>query len=239
VKRYVVKGGSNSVRSLLGAGLPATSRFSEVEIVSALAWRFREGAFSATERDRAIGQVRQDFRTLSLVEVTSAVVEKAKVLLARHPLLPADALQLGSCLELQERFGQPVSFAVFDERLIAAARAEGLAMPELVSSAPLTIVSARPKQSFRLRSQFRKPLFRLRLAERGGELGGFPGKGSLRCASPAKPRPPPSCSFFSPVPESRRPKVSSGPSAASTSRSSITLGREPCAGSSRPSAGRC
>jgi predicted nucleic acid-binding protein len=128
VKRYVEEAGSNSVRTLLVTGIPATARLSEVEVVSALARRCREGAFPAEERDRAIAQVREDFRTLSLVELTAAVVERARTLLVRRPLRTADAIQLGSCLELQERLGEPVSFAAFDERLIAAARAEGLSL---------------------------------------------------------------------------------------------------------------
>jgi predicted nucleic acid-binding protein len=128
VKRYVEETGSDSIRTLLAEGLPATSRLSEVEIVSALARRCREGAFPVEERDRAIRQVREDFRTLSLVELTTAVVEKATALLAGHALRAADALQLGSCLELQERLGLPVPFAVFDFRLMAAARAEGLSI---------------------------------------------------------------------------------------------------------------
>jgi predicted nucleic acid-binding protein len=128
VKRYVEEAGSDAVRSLLAEGLPATSRFSEVEIVSALARRCREGAYPTEERDRAIGQVREDFRTLSLVELTTTVVERALGLLARHPLRAADSLQLASCLELQERLGQPVPFAAFDVRLIGAARAEGLSI---------------------------------------------------------------------------------------------------------------
>src|SRR5262249_21306657 len=99
VKRYVEEAGSDSVRSLVEAGLPSTSRFSEVEIVSALARRCREGAFPAEERDRAIAQVREDFRTLSLVELTTAVVARAGALLIRHPLRAADSLQLASCLE--------------------------------------------------------------------------------------------------------------------------------------------
>jgi uncharacterized protein len=113
---------------LLAKGILATARLSEVEVVSALARRCREGAFPAEERDRAIAQVREDFRMLSLVELTAAVVERARTLLVRRPLRAADAIQLGSCLELQERLGQPVSFAAFDDRLIAAARAEGLSL---------------------------------------------------------------------------------------------------------------
>ena len=126
MKRYVEEVGSESVRTLLAEATPVSTRFSEVEIASALARRCREGAFPLSERDRAITQVREDFRGVSLVETTPGVVGKAVSLLVRHSLRAADALQLASCLELQERLGLPVRFVAFDDRLIAAARTEGL-----------------------------------------------------------------------------------------------------------------
>ena len=127
MKRYVEEPGSETVRALLAEATPTSARFSEVEIASALARRCREGAFPAAERDRAMTQLREDFRTLSLVETTGGVVGKAVSLLGRHPLRAADALQLASCLELRERLDLPVRFIAFDERLLAAARSEGLA----------------------------------------------------------------------------------------------------------------
>lgn len=127
MKRYVEEPGSETVRTLLAGASPSTARFSEVEIASALARRCREGAFAGAERDRALAQLREDFRTLFLVETTASVVAKAVSLLGRHPLRAADALQLAACLELRERLGLPVSFVAFDERLLASARSEGFA----------------------------------------------------------------------------------------------------------------
>lgn len=127
MKRYVEEPGSEAVRTLLARETTATARFSEVEIASALARRCREGAFPAEERDRALTRLREDFRVLSLVETTAAVVRKAVSLLSRHPLRAADALQLAACLEFREHLSLPVRFVAFDERLLAAARNEGLA----------------------------------------------------------------------------------------------------------------
>jgi predicted nucleic acid-binding protein len=126
VKRYVDEADSEPVRTLLAEATPVSARFSEVEIASALARRCREGAFPPAERDRAIAQLREDFRGLTLVETTPTVVTKAVALLVRRPLRALDALQLASCLELQERLASSVRFIAFDERLNAAARAEGL-----------------------------------------------------------------------------------------------------------------
>ncbi len=127
MKRYVEETGSEAVRTLLDEGTPSTARFSEAEIASALARRCREGAFPPGERDRAITRLREDFRTLSLVETTAGVVAKAVSLLCRHPLRAADALQLAAGLELRQHLGLPVLFVAFDERLLAAARSEGFA----------------------------------------------------------------------------------------------------------------
>ncbi len=127
MKRYVEEPGSEAIRVLLAEGSPSAARFSEAEIASALARRCREGAFPAAERDRAITRLREDFRTLSLVETTAGVVGKAVALLCRHALRAADALQLAACLELREHLGLPVRFVAYDQRLLAAARNEGLA----------------------------------------------------------------------------------------------------------------
>jgi len=48
------------------------------------------------------------------------------VLLQQHPLRAGDAIQLASCLYLQEQLAEPIPMVVFDDRLLAAARLEGL-----------------------------------------------------------------------------------------------------------------
>ncbi len=116
------------MRSILVGGMVATSRISEVEVASALARRCREGGISETERDWAIQAVRQDLRSLFVVEVTASVNHKSISLLKRHPLRAADALQLASCLELAEQLPLEVRFVAFDSRLHRAAAIEGLAV---------------------------------------------------------------------------------------------------------------
>jgi predicted nucleic acid-binding protein len=126
VKRYVEEAGSDVVRTLLTEGTIATARFSQIEIASGLARRCREGSFSETERDRALLVLQADFAALTLVELTAAVVSRSVGLLVRRTLRAADALQLASCLELQERLSLPVAFVTWDGRLLEGARAEGL-----------------------------------------------------------------------------------------------------------------
>jgi uncharacterized protein len=126
VKRYVREKGSVKVRRLISSALPATSRLSEVEVASALARLARGGAFSVTERDRALAAVEVDFAAILVVELTPEIAARARTLLQRHPLRAGDAIQLASCLYLQEQLGEEVPLVAFDGRLTEAARREGL-----------------------------------------------------------------------------------------------------------------
>jgi len=96
-------------------------------VASALSRRCREGAFPPGERDRALAALHHDFATLFVVELGHEVVVRAVALLSRLALRAADGVQLASCLELRDRLGAPCLFICTDERLIAAARQEGLA----------------------------------------------------------------------------------------------------------------
>jgi uncharacterized protein len=123
-KRYVREKGSLRVRRLLSSHLPATSRYSAVEIASALARRVREGAVAEEDCERVLTALSEDLAAMLVVELTAEVVTRAQALLQRHPLRAGDAVQLASCLELQSELGEPISLVVFDDRLAAAARKE-------------------------------------------------------------------------------------------------------------------
>lgn len=125
-KRYVRGAGSQVVRRLLAEGVAATSRLSEVEVASAIARRAREGVLSAEQRDRLLAAVADDVPALLVVELTSEVAAEARSLLLKHALRAGDAIQLASGLYLQRQLARPVRFVVYDDRLAAAARAEGL-----------------------------------------------------------------------------------------------------------------
>jgi predicted nucleic acid-binding protein len=126
VKRYVREKGSVKVRRLLSSDVSATSRLSAVEIASALMRRSREGAFADAERHRAFAALPGDMSALLVVELTPDIVARAQALLQRHMLRGGDAIQLASCLFLQEELGEKTSLVAFDERLTAAARREKL-----------------------------------------------------------------------------------------------------------------
>ncbi len=125
-KRYVREKGSIKVRRLLSSDVPATSRLSSVEIASALVRRSREGSISAEQRERAMAVLDADVSAMVVVELTPAIVTRAQMLLRRHTLRAGDAIHLASCLHLQEELQDETTFIAFDDRLIAAARLEGL-----------------------------------------------------------------------------------------------------------------
>ncbi len=126
MKRYVDEEGGDRVRGWLATGHWATARLSAVEVASALVRRCREGAFPPAERDRALSALEADLATLRLVELSTSVTAEARSLLLRHPLRAGDAIQLASALLLRKQLGVRVEFAVFDDRLASAAKAEGL-----------------------------------------------------------------------------------------------------------------
>ena len=95
-------------------------------MASAIVRREREGAFGVRERDRALEALAADFASLHLVELLAEVTIKARGLLLRHALRASDAIQLASCLFLQQELGEPIPLVAFDERLRIAAGAEGL-----------------------------------------------------------------------------------------------------------------
>jgi len=128
VKRYVREQGTTKVRRLLTSDVPVTSRLSAVEIASALARRSREGSFSMESRDSAIAALETDLASILVVELTPGIVLRAQTLIRRHALRTSDAVQLASGLYVQEEIGERTSFVAFDDRLILAARSEGLAI---------------------------------------------------------------------------------------------------------------
>ncbi len=134
-KRYVRETGAMWVRALVA---PAsghtllTARITMVEIYSALARRRQEGSVSAADCDVAA----QAFTAHSaaeydFVELDLGVVTLARDLLGQHPLRAYDAVQLASALvanqALRSAHLTPLVFLSADDRLNAAADAEGLA----------------------------------------------------------------------------------------------------------------
>jgi predicted nucleic acid-binding protein len=127
VKRYVRESATTRVRRLLARGDVVVSRLSEVEVVSAFARLSRVGMWEADERDRASAAFTRDLSQWHVVEIAGEVTARARILLSKHPIRAGDAIQLASAQYFQQMLARPLElFVAFDDRLIDAARAEGL-----------------------------------------------------------------------------------------------------------------
>src|SRR5262245_1843444 len=102
VKLYVNESGSLWVHSLLdpAAGnrcyLAAITR---VEVVAAISQRARTGSLTLVEATQARRLFRRDCRTrLRSIRLKNAILDRAIVLVANHPLRAYDAVQLASAV---------------------------------------------------------------------------------------------------------------------------------------------
>jgi predicted nucleic acid-binding protein len=106
------------------------ARLAGVEVVSALARRFRSGSLSAVHAAAALTHFRADFRSrFHIVGIRAALVNQAMRLAERHFLRAYDALQLAAALQVHRRclsLGQSLTLVSADADLNAAAVAEGL-----------------------------------------------------------------------------------------------------------------
>ncbi len=131
VKRHVQEIGTEWAKSLLENNLIITAEMSIVEVYSALNRRVREG--SITPEDYA--HIMTDFSALctityKLVQLSSPIIERTKLLLERYPLRAYDAVQLASALVINDAFlKQKLPALIFlsaDQRLLSVAHHEGL-----------------------------------------------------------------------------------------------------------------
>jgi predicted nucleic acid-binding protein len=135
VKRHIPEVGSSWFQALvdpIAGNVITTARISMAEVYSALNRRIREATLDAADYTHIVA----DFDALcatqyTLVELTALIVERARVLLERHPLRAYDAVQLASALTANDALaaaGLPaLTFLSADHRLLNAAQMEGIA----------------------------------------------------------------------------------------------------------------
>lgn len=126
VKRYVEEPSSEIVRQGMRDAILITSRLTEVEVISALVRRWRQGDLTEEALDRTLEALQADLQSLNLIEPVAEITALAGTLLRSHPLRAGDALQLASSVYLQRKVRGKLEFWAFDQRLNAAAAKEGL-----------------------------------------------------------------------------------------------------------------
>jgi predicted nucleic acid-binding protein len=137
VKRYVLgETGSLWVESIADPAERNTLSIAEVtraEVASAFARRVRDGSLTPAEGSRLLAAFASHCTTqYRIVPTDNVVVDLAIDLTQRHPLRAYDAIQLATALAVNDSLIAaglpPVIFVTADDRLLAAAQAEGLAV---------------------------------------------------------------------------------------------------------------
>ncbi len=132
IKAYVAETGSLWLQSQpWTAQTLFTSHLTAIEAVCALARRRREGVLTPDEHAQASRALNYDLiYRYCLLDITPAVMDAACQLAEQRPLRAGDAIHLASAWLLnQQSLGlgyPPVLFLCADDRLLAAAQAEGL-----------------------------------------------------------------------------------------------------------------
>lgn len=129
VKLYVEEEGSQAVRDQVSAAeAVATSHIAYAEVRAAFARKQREGELSQEEYERILDDFHKEWGTYLAIRVSEAIIALAGDLAERHGLRGFDAIHLGSALALRDEVKSYIAFSSADERLQAAAKAEGLAL---------------------------------------------------------------------------------------------------------------
>jgi predicted nucleic acid-binding protein len=127
VKLYVDEDDAELVRDTVSeARLVGTSEIAYVELRSALARRYREGAIEGVAYRRVLRDVDADWQQLFLIVVNSQLVRDAGGIAEQYRLRAYDAIHLASSLTLQTRAEEPVTFACWDKSLQTSAAAAKL-----------------------------------------------------------------------------------------------------------------
>ena len=128
LKLYLQEYGSSAVRALVArADHVYTSCVAYVEGRSGLARARRLARLAAASYRVALDQFEEGWTAVSVVGVPEPLFRHAGDLAEQHGLRGLDALHLASALAVQRDGGEPVTFSAWDDRLLAAAAAEGLA----------------------------------------------------------------------------------------------------------------
>lgn len=98
---------------------------SEVECISALAGRERDGMLSPSTFDRAVYRLDSLARSWHEIQPAEQVRSLARRVLRLHPLRVADSLQLAAAIVAAEGHPASLELVSFDDRLADAARREG------------------------------------------------------------------------------------------------------------------
>lgn len=127
VKLYVREDGSKELHKLIRkAQALAASVVAYPEARAAFARLKAEGLTSDAKHQQRLAQLNMDWENMLRVELTPTIVRSAGDLAEVYGLRGFDSIHLASALWLKEKTKTPLQFAVFDQRLKAAAVRAGV-----------------------------------------------------------------------------------------------------------------
>ena len=136
VKQYVQESGSREVQRLIkSADHSGTSLITRSEMAAALARAVRMKIFPRSEAEAAWNQFLGEWSTLSRLNVSKQIVDRAAALAWEFPLRGYDAVHLASAVLWQETLETQITLATFDWELWSAGSLVGLTVwPENLSN---------------------------------------------------------------------------------------------------------
>lgn len=127
VKRYFEEPYSNEVAEHWEeASEIATSSVAYAEALASFHRKSREAAFDSEILESISRNLRADWQTLIRIQVTDELNDYIDKALAAHTLRGFDAIHLASAMILHEKFRESLLFIGFDQRLVQAAKSEGM-----------------------------------------------------------------------------------------------------------------
>ncbi len=127
VKKYFQEEKSSDVLDLWQkASEIITSSVSYAESMATFYRKRREKELTDPDFEHLLDNFRKDFMSMIRVNVTEDLNRWIDSIMKRHPLRGFDAVHLASAVMIQERVADPILFACFDQRLVEAAKREGL-----------------------------------------------------------------------------------------------------------------
>jgi len=127
VKLYVREDGSKELHKLIRkAEALAASVVAYPEARAAFARLKAEGLTSDAKHQQRLAQLNLDWENMLRVELTPTIVRSAGDLAEVYGLRGFDSIHLASAVWLKEKTKTPLQFAVFDQRLKAAALRAGV-----------------------------------------------------------------------------------------------------------------
>lgn len=123
LKRYVEEKGTRELSKIWPVfDLTGTALITRAEMGAALARAQRLNLLQPGSAQKAWEQFLQEWRRLTLLEVTPLVINRAGDLVWKYPLRGYDAVHLAAALTWQDLLEEEITFGTFDRQLWEAVR---------------------------------------------------------------------------------------------------------------------